>query len=466
MGNRHTVSSAAIEKPHRSGWRPILQSDFDLAYSPLMELDYGKGRLIWCALDLEERAATEPVAKRVAQGVLAYARTSPLALRLKAVYLGGEAGRKLLDSTGAEYSSSNTIPNDAKLLLVGADATVEAAQLEAFARNGGKVLFLASSTAQGALGAQLTENAKFTGSLAVPNWPETRGLSASDLRFRNEAPAWLLTDVAQGEIGADGLLARRVVGRGVLLWAQFDPEGLDADKNTYLRLTRWRQTRALSQVLANLGASFKLDSRIFRPEAPQSEVVVPLTGEWQARLVKRLGSAPSPDKGHADPGISAEASALIADNAATTGWQTVKMPSAMEATGGQWADSDGEAVFRREVEVPTALQGQNLTVSFGSLDDFDEVFWNGQSIGKTGEETATWWAVKRNYTIPAQLVRPGKNTLAVRIWDRFGGGGFTGRPDELVLRSAEVKETPQGFYHPDYRADFELGDDPHRYYNW
>jgi hypothetical protein len=313
---------------------------------------------------------------------------------------------------------------------------------------------------------QLKQEAKFTGSLNVPNWPETRGLSASDLRFRNEAPAWLLTNVAQGEIGADGLLGRRVMGNGVLLWAQFNPELLEADKNTYMRLTRWRQTRALSQMLANLGASFTLDSRIFRPEAPQSEVTVPLTGEWQARLVKRLGAAPSADKGHNDPGISAEAKALVGENTANDGWQIAKMPNGLESLGGQWTDADGEAVFKRTVEIPTALQGQDLVVSFGSLDDFDEVFWNGQSIGKTGAGTEFWWAVKRNYTVPEALVKPGRNTLSVRIWDRFGGGGFTGRPDELVLRSAVVKEAPQGFYHPDYRADFEMGDDPHRYYNW
>jgi hypothetical protein len=74
--------------------------------------------------------------------------------------------------------------------------------------------------------------------------------------------------------------------------------------------------------------------------------------------------------------------------------------------------------------------------------------------------------VKRNYTVSAKLVRPGKNTLSVRIWDRFGSGGFTGREDELVLRSAVEKEAPQGFYHPDYLDDFPMGDDPHRYYNW
>jgi beta-galactosidase len=45
-GNRGAVSSAAVEKPHLSGWRPILETEFDLQYSPLMELDYGRGRII------------------------------------------------------------------------------------------------------------------------------------------------------------------------------------------------------------------------------------------------------------------------------------------------------------------------------------------------------------------------------------------------------------------------------------
>ena len=49
-GNRGGVSSAAIEKPHRSGWRPLLECEFDLAYTPLMELDYGQGRVIVCTL--------------------------------------------------------------------------------------------------------------------------------------------------------------------------------------------------------------------------------------------------------------------------------------------------------------------------------------------------------------------------------------------------------------------------------
>jgi hypothetical protein len=57
------------------------------------------------------------------------------------------------------------------------------------------------------------------------------------------------------------------------------------------------------------------------------------------------------------------------------------------------------------------------------------------------------------------------------VWDRFGGGGLTNTDaSSLLLQeprvAAEVTVKPPGFYHPDYREDFELGDEPYRYYNW
>jgi beta-galactosidase len=44
-----------------------------------------------------------------------------------------------------------------------------------------------------------------------------------------------------------------------------DPDCFHADEKTYFRYTRWRATRAVAQLLANLGASFAVDSRIFLP---------------------------------------------------------------------------------------------------------------------------------------------------------------------------------------------------------
>jgi beta-galactosidase len=67
------------------------------------------------------------------------------------------------------------------------------------------------------------------------------------------------------EIGADGLLGRKVVDKGVAIFCQVDPDCFEADQKTYFRYTRWRATRTVAQLLANLGACFTADSRIFQP---------------------------------------------------------------------------------------------------------------------------------------------------------------------------------------------------------
>jgi beta-galactosidase len=312
-GTRGTVASAAIEKPHRSGWRPLLESEFDLQYSPLMELDFGNGKLIWSQLDLEDHATLDPAANRLAQQVIEYSTKVLLAPRVVVNYIGGATGSALLKSLDLRFQTVTTLPASG-VVVVGADANISDAQLETFARSGGKVLFLARQNTQGAAGLQLTEKADFVGSLQAPAWPEARGLSASDLRWRNASRAWLAASGNGWEIGADGLLARRAVGNGVMLWSQIDPNFLPADEKTYFRFTRWRQTRALSQVLANLGAAFEMDERIFTPRAPrvaEKAVAVALNGEWRARQIQRLDASPSGDKGHEDKGISDELSARL-----------------------------------------------------------------------------------------------------------------------------------------------------------
>ncbi|HEY0007187.1 MAG TPA: hypothetical protein VGB55_00555, partial [Tepidisphaeraceae bacterium] len=270
-GNRGTVASAAIEKPHRSGWTPLLEGEFDMAYSPLMELDFGKGKILWSQLDLEDHATLDPAAQQLARQVVEHASTAPLSPRVAVSYIGGEAGTAVLQSLGVLFQTATKLPASG-LVVVGSDAKVTDEQLETFARGGGTVLFLAHQDPQGAAGLKLEEKADFVGSLKAPDWPESRGLSASDLRWRSAATAWVVASGDNWQLGADGLLAKRVVGNGVMLWSQIDPTSLPADEKTYFRFTRWRQTRALSQLLANLGASFDLDAQIFSPIAEEKPV--------------------------------------------------------------------------------------------------------------------------------------------------------------------------------------------------
>jgi beta-galactosidase len=238
-----------------------------------MELDYGQGRLIVCTLDLEDHLVQDPAARRLAGRILDYALQSPLYPQVsKVVYLGGATGAAWLDKIGVDYQPSATLDTGAGLLLIGPDAggpsgeDLDTTVLTAYLKKGGKAFFLPRSRADGWLGTTLEPAAaRFAGSLSVPAWPETRGLSASDLRWRCYlgTPPWVLS--AGADVGADGLIGRRTVGKGVAVFCQVDPDCFHADEKTYFRYTRWRATRAVAQLLANLGASFAVDSRIFHP---------------------------------------------------------------------------------------------------------------------------------------------------------------------------------------------------------
>ena len=261
-GGRGAVATASIEKPHKGSWRPILEDEFDLAYSPLMELDYGKGRLTWCMLDLEDHAALDPAALQLASQIVHYAQTAPLTPKeSKTFYIGDDGGATLLNDLGLLYERAVTTPTDAGLVVIGSGAGPSDAALGAFIRSGGKALVLPRRGKNLPLGGAQKKLDSFHGSLNVPMWPETRGLSSSDLRWRTDMEAWVIA--SGGEVGADGLLARKVMGKGVLIYCQLDPNRFDADVKTYFRFTRWRQTRALCQVLANMGGQFAADGLIF-----------------------------------------------------------------------------------------------------------------------------------------------------------------------------------------------------------
>ena len=70
----------------------------------------------------------------------------------------------------------------------------------------------------------------------------------------------------------------------------------------------------------------------------------------------------------------------------------------------------------------------NLT----AIDDFDVTYFNGKQVGATGNDTPNSYLVPRRYQVPGSLVQPGRNVIAVRVFDRAGEGGF-GRSDLMSL---------------------------------
>jgi beta-galactosidase len=474
-GNRGSVTSAAIEKPHRSSFRPILETEFDLAYSPLMEMEYGRGRITLCTLDFEARGQADPAAERLLAQMMEHVRTAPIPAKAeRVVYVGDDRGAKVLDDLGVIYVEAADVPADAQVVIVGGGGDVTVARRAAEA--GAKVLVLARPA--GTHGNVSVESkADYQGSINVPNWPECAGLSPSDLHWKTTHDGLPITGGQGIEVGADGLLAREPVGKGVVLFTQIDPTYLPADQKRYFRFTRWRQTRALSQLLSNLGASFKQDAK-FVALLQQPEQGYMLAGEWEVALTVPLKESPTRQWNAVQP-ISEQAKRLVqAGPGEGDGWQTVSVPAFMEsyAPAEKWRWTDGECVFRTVIDVPDYLAGRDMFISVGRVDETEETFVNGTSIG-----TSRSWNLPRGHKVPGALIAPGRNVIALRTWDEGIHGGLAGAAEQYFIR---VDGEDAGFYHPDYITDqvtvtdatapnlsaqekrWFIADNPYRYTRW
>ncbi|HEX8889206.1 MAG TPA: sialate O-acetylesterase [Pyrinomonadaceae bacterium] len=130
-----------------------------------------------------------------------------------------------------------------------------------------------------------------------------------------------------------------------------------------------------------------------------------------------------------DPG-SANPPGWAAVSVETTEWKTAKLPQA-------WEDAalpgfDGVVWYRKTFELPSDWAGHDLTLSLGPIDDRDTTFVNGVKVGAMNQ-----YDTPRIYKIGASLVHPGANTIAVRVLDTGGAGGFWGTPDQMKIAPAE-----------------------------
>ena len=89
--------------------------------------------------------------------------------------------------------------------------------------------------------------------------------------------------------------------------------------------------------------------------------------------------------------------------------------------------------FRRQIDVPEELAGKDMILHLGTIDDWDETYFNGRPVGATGYGYARPWWVPRAYKIPGYEIKPGLNTIAVRVINFADKGGFHGWPNHLYL---------------------------------
>ncbi|MEM7262026.1 MAG: sialate O-acetylesterase [Planctomycetota bacterium] len=128
-----------------------------------------------------------------------------------------------------------------------------------------------------------------------------------------------------------------------------------------------------------------------------------------------------------DPGIAGRWADPTTD---VSEWEQATLPGNWEAAGHE--GFDGLFWYRRTIDIPESWRGEPLTLSLGPVDDFDVTWIHGKRVG--GLDGAGDWRSPRTYTVPADQTVTSPLTIAVRVHDPHGGGGFHGKPEAMFLQ--------------------------------
>jgi sialate O-acetylesterase len=118
-----------------------------------------------------------------------------------------------------------------------------------------------------------------------------------------------------------------------------------------------------------------------------------------------------------------------------SGWKTVQIPGGFQELGA--AEAPGVCWFRKQLTLPDPLPPGKAILFLGSIEKMDTTYINGQWVG-----ASSWVENPRVYAIQEDVLKPGRNVLAVRVFKMKPKGGFLAKPDGLRLVLGDKSTIP------------------------
>jgi sialate O-acetylesterase len=138
----------------------------------------------------------------------------------------------------------------------------------------------------------------------------------------------------------------------------------------------------------------------------------------------------------------------------TSTWKSMTLPTLWENAGEP--DLNGVVWFRKVFEVPAGADGTAAELDLGMVDDSDTTWVNGVRVGFT-----FGYNLPRRYVVPAGVLEPGRNVVAVRVLDTGGGGGIWGDRNPRLVWKGRSGATDVDLGGPwQYRVGMNLRDGP------
>jgi sialate O-acetylesterase len=99
------------------------------------------------------------------------------------------------------------------------------------------------------------------------------------------------------------------------------------------------------------------------------------------------------------------------------GWPQMMLPKKWESQG--LLNLDGVVVYRLSFNADEADDAKPATLYMPAIDDADSTYINGKLVGNMQS-----WNEPRKYTVPAGIIKKGKNSIVIKVVDNQGGGGL------------------------------------------
>lgn len=120
-------------------------------------------------------------------------------------------------------------------------------------------------------------------------------------------------------------------------------------------------------------------------------------------------------------------------NPDTLAWKPVPKISFWNEWKGSGLDSNPTANvwLRRDFDLTAEQAKSGGMLSIGAIDDLDLTWVNGRPVGYT-----FGWGVERHYQVPANYLKPGRNSILIAANNMWDTGGFFAGPDRLYFEPA------------------------------
>ena len=440
-GNRGSVASVMVEKPHYSSWRAIVEGQFDLAFTPLMEREFGRGIALFCAFDVAGRTQRDPVADELFCRIISYLDnfTPTKEASSVATYIGGEKGEAFLKSIGMKFTKVNGLSKKG-LVVIGENSGLTDEQISSALESGANIILIERMQEGSRLGLKIAKG-KITKQIKVPAWEEAIGLSIGDVHTRTDIKC---NTFEGGDVSLCGTLARIKKGKGTLLAFSILADELDTKKKTYLRTTAWRMQRTFAQLAGSLGASFKYDNWIFNNS--NSNIVaqkVLMNGIWAFSYKSNIKSG-NPE-------------AVDFDDSK---WERSEFSKNIDEFGNSRAPYKETYWNRKNVFIPKSWKNKNITMYLGKITGGDSIYINGKKVAGTKKDPHSW-EITREYKIPNSAIKFGEDNLIAICVEAYSSGRIYVKDEDLCMK-ADVDSQ----YSPDYIENHPDGDSPFRYMKW